>query len=82
MKITWPGGREVRYDAWFLRESCRCAGCRDEHTGEILIKPGSVSKDMKIVKSEIIGNYALGFGFSDGHSTGIYSFDYLAGLEP
>jgi DUF971 family protein len=27
-----------------------------------------------------VGNYALRFGFSDGHQTGLYTYDYLRAL--
>jgi DUF971 family protein len=30
---------------------------------------------------EQVGNYALRFNFSDGHRTGLYSFDYLRKLD-
>lgn len=74
-KITWADGKESSYSAFDLRDNCRCAACRNELTGERIL--GEVSKDIKILKSEIMGNYALGFQFSDGHSTGIYTFDWL-----
>lgn len=77
MRILWSDGKNVRYDAPFLRDNCHCAACRHELTGERLLPEGSVPPDLKILKSEILGNYALGFQFSDGHSTGIYSFDML-----
>jgi DUF971 family protein len=37
---------------------------------------------LKPVKAEAIGRYALGITWSDGHATGIYSFDYLRELCP
>ena len=33
--------------------------------------------DLKATRAELVGNYALTLLFSDGHSTGIYSFEYL-----
>jgi ATP-binding protein involved in chromosome partitioning len=80
-KISWADGKESSYSGYDLRDNCRCAACRNELTGERLLAPGSVPKDIKILKSEIMGNYALGFEFSDGHSTGIYTFDWLYGYS-
>jgi DUF971 family protein len=31
---------------------------------------------------EFVGNYAIRIHFSDGHNTGIYSWDYLREIEP
>jgi len=82
MKLSWSDGHESQYEARMLRENCRCAACRNELTGEKLLKPETLPKEIKILKSEILGNYALGFLFSDGHSTGIYTFEYLRKICP
>ena len=37
--------------------------------------------NVKILKVSSVGNYAIRILFSDGHSTGIYSWDYLRKLE-
>jgi len=36
---------------------------------------------IKIKKISLVGNYAIGITWADGHNSGIYSFDYLKGLE-
>jgi len=82
MNFVWPDGHESEFDAVTIRENCRCAGCRHELTGKRILQPGSVAADIKILKSEVLGNYALGFVFSDGHSTGIFSYDYLREICP
>lgn len=82
MKITWSDGPQIEYPALYLRENCQCAACRHELTGERLLNPSTLPKDLTILKSEIIGQYALGFLFSDGHSTGIYTFDLLRKIAP
>ncbi|MCG3204743.1 MAG: hypothetical protein KCHDKBKB_01459 [Elusimicrobia bacterium] len=79
--MTWPAMEEKVFSARFLRQECPCAACRHELTGERLLDPSSVPNDLVIVSSEIIGQYALGFQFSDGHSTGIYTFEYLKNLH-
>lgn len=82
MKITWSDGHVSEYSAAHLRENCRCAACVNELTGERLIAPGSVPKDLKLAKAEVVGNYALGFQFGDGHATGIYTFQTLRSICP
>ena len=37
--------------------------------------------DIKVLKFVQVGNYAIRIHFSDGHSTGIYSWDYLKSLS-
>lgn len=37
-------------------------------------------RDVAIVAAQAVGNYAVKLEFDDGHSTGIYTWDYLAGL--
>jgi len=82
MKISWSDGHTCEFKAKYLRESCPCAACINELTGEKLLKPGAVSDDIKISKSELTGNYALTFQFSDGHATGIYPFIRLRKICP
>ena len=81
MKLVWPDGRTGDLSAALLRRNCRCAACQHELTGERLIDPKSVPENLTIQKAEILGRYALSFVFSDGHSTGIYSFDWLRTLS-
>lgn len=37
--------------------------------------------DVRVLGWEIVGNYAVRFDFSDGHRTGLYTFDYLRKLS-
>jgi DUF971 family protein len=39
-------------------------------------------KTLKPERAEVVGRYALQIFWSDGHSTGIYAFDYLRSLCP
>jgi DUF971 family protein len=57
--------------------ACPCAACVDEHTGAQLLKPESVPLDVRATKVEPVGQYALRITWSDGHQTGLYSFDLL-----
>ena len=82
MKLDWPDGQVSDFSAAYLRRNCRCAACQHELTGARLLDPKTVPEDLKIERAEILGKYALGFLFSDGHSTGIYSFDWLREITP
>ena len=80
--ITWNDGHFGSYPSWYLRENCPCASCVDEFSGERRIAAGSVPAGLERVSVSPVGNYALGFAWSDGHSTGIYTFEYLRKLCP
>lgn len=80
LRITWADGRVCNYEAPALRRVCPCAQCVDEWTGERTLKPEAVSQEIEISDLTIVGRYALNFIWSDGHQTGIYSFEYLRKL--
>lgn len=77
IRISWSDETENLYSAPFLRRHCACAQCVNEWTGERMLKAESVSESVKIDNIGVVGRYALSFVFSDGHNTGIYSFNYL-----
>lgn len=80
ISINWSDETESKYNAAELRKSCPCAGCVNEWTGEKMLKPENVAEDLSFSSIAIVGRYALNFHFSDGHDTGIYSFQYLQNL--
>ena len=82
LKIRWQDGHESVYLARELRLKCPCAGCVDEFTGQIRLIATSIPQDVHPVKVDLIGRYAITIHWSDGHSTGIYSFDILRKLCP
>lgn len=74
----------VRFDdvayalpAEFLRVESPSAEVKG-HGGPKVLVPGK--KDVTITGLEPVGHYAVQLTFSDGHRTGIYSWDYLAEL--
>ena len=75
--IKWSDDTESRYTAAQLRRSCPCAACVNEWTGEKMLDPANVPDDLTLNKTALVGRYALNFQFSDGHETGLYSFQYL-----
>jgi DUF971 family protein len=80
LRITWADDRVCGYEAPRLRRACPCAQCVNEWTGQRTLKPEAVSEDVEIKDLSIVGRYALNFRWSDGHETGIYSFQYLRDL--
>ena len=81
LSIVWSDGEESLYQVYDLRLACPCAGCVDEITGAKLLDPDRISKDVKPVKILGVGNYAIQIQWSDGHDTGIYSFERLRKLS-
>jgi len=87
LEIPWNDGQSSEY-AWDgLRAACPCAGCRGGHAN-MGAAPDATVFSLTPVPSftldsvEITGNYALKLYWSDGHSTGIYSWEYLRALQP
>jgi DUF971 family protein len=81
VEILWAPGRCRRYPFKFLRCECPCAGCVNEFTGERTLDPVKVPDDVAPQGAEFSGNYALKIYWSDGHSTGLYSWETLERLE-
>lgn len=81
LAITWSDGRTDQFDVVKLRRSCPCASCIDEWTHEQRLKPDDVPETIRPLRIESVGAYALKIHFSDGHSTGIYTFQMLRGLN-
>jgi ATP-binding protein involved in chromosome partitioning len=75
--ITWDDGKTMRYPNRYLRSMCPCAQCVNEVTGERMIRLDAIDPAVKIVGVSPVGRYALHFQWSDGHGTGLYSFDTL-----
>ena len=80
--IQWEDGHRSLFSWHFLRLNCPCAGCINEYSGERMIRPESISEDIAARRWTLVGNYAVRLEWSDGHQTGIYSFDYLRKLCP
>jgi DUF971 family protein len=83
--IEWADGHHSAFSYRYLRDRCPCATCLDTETAAPW-EPGPLpmfgSGPLKPEKAELVGRYALQIYWSDGHSTGIYTFDYLRDLCP
>lgn len=83
--IRWADGREDYFRMEDLRAASPSAaniGERDllgrVHGGDSRTKfPG-----VRVVGWDYIGGYAIRFKFSDGHDTGLFSYEYLRKLQP
>gem|GEM_PF-7667 len=76
--LVWSDDRESFFSPADLRRACLCASCIDENTGAKLLNDSSVDDSIQIVQVNSVGRYALQVIFSDGHRTGIYTFEHLA----
>lgn len=78
--IHWSHGPQTVHAVRGLRLACRCAQCVDEWSNDALLDPASVPQDVRPLRIEPVGNYGLQFEWSDGHGTGIYTYDTLWAL--
>lgn len=86
--IAWSDGHTSHYDFDYLRDLCPCALCDDERRKKAA-QPQSAGPALPMFKpkgkaqsASPVGHYAVQIHFTDGHSTGIYSFDYLREICP
>ena len=82
--IRWSDAKESFFKGERLRAASPSAETQGEH--DILgNKYGGTGpkkfSGVTVLGWEQVGNYALRFDFSDGHRTGLYSFDYLRKLD-
>ena len=85
LAILWSDGHTSAYPYHYLRGKCPCATCTE--TGSAASPDPSPlpilgAKPLKPERAELVGHYAVQIYWSDGHSTGIYAFDYLRELCP
>jgi ATP-binding protein involved in chromosome partitioning len=76
--IEWDAaGHQAFFPARELRLACPCAACVDEMSGRPLLDPARVRPEVLPVSLELVGAYGLRVQWSDGHGTGIYTFERL-----
>lgn len=84
--ITWSDGAEREYSFRELREACPCATCREQRSApapspsSLTVLSPAEARPLGLIEMKPVGNYAYSIGFSDGHDTGIYTFDFLREL--
>src|SRR5260221_9585283 len=75
MEIAFDDGKTFRLPYEFLRVYSPSAEVRGHGPGQEVLQIGKQA--VEISKIEAVGSYAVQPQFSDGHGTGIYSWDYL-----
>lgn len=80
MSVLWQDGKQMDFGVRDLRLACPCAQCVEETTGKILLDPATVADDVLPEVVVTVGSYAVSIGWTDGHETGIYSFDLLRSI--
>lgn len=86
LTIRWADGSSSYYSIAYLRRMSPSADVRElrKEMGRnpLTILPGGTGGPVVATGAELVGNYAIKIVFSDGHSTGIYSWEYLRGIDP
>ncbi|HZV33375.1 MAG TPA: DUF971 domain-containing protein [Verrucomicrobiae bacterium] len=81
LAIKWEDGSESFVTLEKLRRHCPCAECKGETDimGNVYKNPEKAldPRAFHLVRLASVGTYAVQPFWADGHSTGIYSFDYL-----
>ena len=82
IKIDWKDGHHSQYGLVYLRDKCPCAGCTGAH-GTAPRQPEAANPfpmfqpALKMLGAEPVGNYAIRIEWSDGHKSGIYSYEHF-----
>jgi DUF971 family protein len=87
--IEWSDGQVRRYTVEELRAHCPCATCNEKRrepdrapAALPIVSPAELAP-LTLAAMKPIGNYAYGIHFSDGHNTGLFTFELLQQLgEP
>lgn len=75
LELAFSDGRRFRLPCEFLRVFSPSAEVRGHGPGQETLQVGK--RDVAIDQLESVGHYAIRPSFSDGHDSGIYSWDYL-----
>ncbi|MCW1884903.1 DUF971 domain-containing protein [Luteolibacter flavescens] len=84
LALAFEDGEELYLPLDMLRRACPCAACQGEPDalGRVLRPVQQIgARGFELRKSEVIGGYAIQLFWADGHSTGLYTFDYLRRLS-
>ena len=81
LAIKWDDGAESFVPLETLRRCCPCAGCKGETDilGNVYKNPDKPlpPQGTRLLRIANVGSYAIQPSWGDGHTTGIYSFEYL-----
>jgi len=90
LTVQWSDGRVSFYSIEYLRKwspSADARSLREEMArNPLTVLPASAvnqsGQSLTATGIEMVGNYAVCIKFSDGHDTGIYSWEYLREIDP
>lgn len=75
LNVTFNDGQSFEFSSEFLRVHSPSAEVRGHEPGQEILQTGK--KNVLITHIEPVGRYAVRLNFSDGHNTGLYSWDLL-----
>ncbi len=75
LEVAFADGKRFEFPCEYLRVYSPSAEVRGHGPGQEVLQVGK--KDVEITRIEPVGNYAVVLFFSDGHDSGIYSWDYF-----
>lgn len=90
IKIDWKDGHRSEYALAYLRDHCPCASCAGAHGTPPAPKSSAAAGNpfqmykpvLKMLGVEPVGNYAIRINWSDGHNSGIYSYEHFRRICP
>lgn len=75
LEVTFSDGAQFRLPFELMRIYSPSADVQGHGPGQEVLQTGK--RDVELTGLEAVGNYAVQPTFSDGHDTGIFSWDYL-----
>lgn len=87
LTVRWADGSASFYPIALLRRLSPSAEQRElikemERNPLTVLPDAGGSGPLTAIDAQLVGNYALRIRFSDGHKTGLYSWDYLRQIDP
>ena len=77
LSLGWSDGTHFELPFKYVRGECPCAACIDEFTGVRILDLDTIPETIIPEQLAMSGNYALKISWSDGHSTGLYTWEHL-----
>ena len=84
LEIQWKDSYHSELSYRLLRQKCPCAHCDAIRLGKDpfhILPPGDFFENLHLSDIQRVGRYAVRLAWSDGHRTGIYTFQFLRELS-
>lgn len=91
LSVEWADGSSSFYSIALLRKLSPSAEMRklreEQASNPLTVLPASAARatgggPLRAESAELVGNYALRIRFSDGHETGLFTWEYLREIDP